>query len=125
MNDAPPGHIALDGKTLRGSRREEGLEGDAKGLHVLSAYATALSAVVGDLVVEPDANEITAAVALLKDLPLSGAVITGDAIFAQRQVCRHIHDGGGDYLFTVKANQPALLRDIEAAPGSPSGEAKK
>lgn len=112
VDEAQPGHIALDGKTLRGSRRE-----GAKGQHVLSAYVTALSAVVGDLVVEPDANEITAAVALLKELPLKGAVITGDAIFAQRQICRHIREGGGHYLFTVKANQPALQRDIEAAFG--------
>ena len=120
VGDEPPGHIALDGKTLRGSRREEGLEGGAKGLHVLSAYATALSAVIGDLVVEPDANEITAAVALLKDLPLEGAVITGDAIFAQREICRRVHDGGGHYLFTVKTNQPALHRDVVAAFGDDS-----
>lgn len=115
VDDGQPGHIALDGKTLRGSRRE-----GAKGLHVLSAYATALSAVVGDLIVEPDANEITAAIALLKELPLKGAVITGDAIFAQREISRHIREGGGHFLFTVKANQPALRRDIEAAFGDDS-----
>ena len=54
LGDASPGHLALDGKTLRGSRRL-----DDKALHVLSAFATGLSAVVGDLVVEPDQNEIT------------------------------------------------------------------
>jgi predicted transposase YbfD/YdcC len=63
-----PGHIAIDGKTLRGSRRL-----DAKALHVVSAFATQLSAVVGDLAVAPDENEITAALALLKELPLEGA----------------------------------------------------
>ena len=46
--EAAPGHIAIDGKTLKGSRRL-----DAKALHVLSAFATKLSAVVGDIVVEP------------------------------------------------------------------------
>jgi hypothetical protein len=85
LGDAAPGHIAIDGKTLKGSRRH-----DAKPLHVLSAFATGLSAVVGDLVVEPDQNEITAALTLLKSLPLDGAIITGDAIFCQRQICRHI-----------------------------------
>jgi hypothetical protein len=42
---APPaaGHIAIDGKTLKGSRRL-----DAKALHVLSAFATGVSAVIGD-----------------------------------------------------------------------------
>jgi len=40
---------------------------------VLSAFATELGAVVGDLVVEPDQNEIVAAMALLKELPPDGA----------------------------------------------------
>ena len=65
-------HIAIDGKTLKGSRRL-----DAKGVHVLSAFATDLSAVIGDLTVLPDQNEITAALVLLKGLPLDGAIITG------------------------------------------------
>jgi hypothetical protein len=103
LGDAAPGHIAIDGKTLKGSRRH-----DAKPLHVLSAFATGLSAVVGDLVVEPDQNEITAALTLLKSLPLDGAIITGDAIFCQRQICRHIRDSRGHYLFAVKKNQPEL-----------------
>ena len=103
LGDAEPGHMAIDGKTLRGSRRL-----DAKALHVLSAFSTGLSAVVGDLVVEPDQNEITAALVLLKSLPLEGAIITGDAIFCQRQICQQIRDGNGHYLFSVKKNQPEL-----------------
>ncbi|MGH6852495.1 MAG: transposase family protein [Methylocella sp.] len=70
--------LRMRGKTLRGSRRL-----DDRPLHVLSAFATALSAVIGDLAVAQEANEITAAMALLKGLPLDGAIITGDAIFAQ------------------------------------------
>ena len=102
-----PGHIAIDGKTLKGSRRL-----DAKALHVVSAFATELSAVVGDLVVAPDQNEITAALALLKDLKLKGTIITGDAIFCQREICRTITDAKGDYLFVVKDNQPELKAAI-------------
>ena len=67
---------------------------------------------VGDLVVEPDQNEITAALVLLKSLPLEGAIITGDAIFCQREICRTINDGDGDYLFSVKDNQPELKAAI-------------
>ncbi len=51
---------------------------------MLSAFSIKLGAVVGDLVVAPDQNEITAAVELLKGLPLDGAIVTGDAIFTQR-----------------------------------------
>lgn len=103
LGDAEPGHIAIDGKTLKGSRRH-----DAKALHVLSAFATELCAVIGDLVVAPDQNEITAALTLLKELPLEGAIVTGDAIFCQREICRHIRDAEGHYLFSVKRNQPQL-----------------
>jgi hypothetical protein len=111
-------HLAMDGKTLKGSRRL-----DAKAVHVLSAFAAELGAVIGDLTVEPDQNEITAAVALLKGLPLAGRIVTGDAIFAQREICRHIRDSDGHYLFTVKGNQPELQRGIATAFGdcSPLG----
>ena len=40
--------------------------------------------------------------------PQDGAIITGDAIFCQRQICRHIRDSRGHYLFAVKKNQPEL-----------------
>ncbi|MGQ0674061.1 MAG: ISAs1 family transposase [Hyphomicrobium sp.] len=113
---AGPGHIAIDGKTLKGSRRL-----DDKAIHVLSAFSTGLGAVVGDLaVVAPDQNEITAAMVLLKGLPLEGAVVTGDAIFTQREICRHIRDARGHYLFVVKDNQPALKAGIAEAFGDHS-----
>ena len=71
----------------------------------------------------PSDNEITAALELLKTLPLQGVTVTGDAIFTQKAICQVIIDGGGDYFFTVKGNQPALKSDIEQAfrPLSPLG----
>jgi hypothetical protein len=110
---AAPGHIAIDGKTLKGTRRL-----DAKALHVLSAFATSLSAVIGDIVVEPGQNEITAALAFLKELPLEGAIITGDAMFCQREICQVIDDGKGDYVFVVKDNQPQLKAAIAESFGA-------
>lgn len=110
--DGEAKHLALDGKTLKGSRRL-----DAKAVHVLSAFATELSAVIGDLTVEPDQNEITAAMVLLKGLPLADVIVTGDAIFTQREICRHIRDRNGHYLFVVKNNQPELKRNIAEAFG--------
>ena len=111
--DTVAGHIALDGKTLRGTRRL-----DAKALHVLSAFATSVSAVIGDVVVDPSQNEFTAALAFLKELPLEGAVITGDAMFCQREICQPIDDGKGDYLFVVKDNQPQLKASIAESFGA-------
>ena len=83
----------------------------------MAAFASRLEAVIGQLRVAPGSNEITAALALLKSLPLAGAVVTGDAAFCQRAICQSIRDQGGDYLFTVKANQPRLMADIAVAFG--------
>jgi hypothetical protein len=72
---------------------------------------------IGQLLVAPGANEITAALALLKSLPLAGTIVTGDAEFCQRAICQSIRDRGGDYLVTIKANQPRLMADIAIAFG--------
>ena len=115
---AVSGHVAIDGKRLRGSATAR-----ASGTHLLAAFSASLQGVIGQLRVLPEANEITAALELLKTLPLKGVTITGDAIFTQRAICQTIIDGGGDYFFTVKGNQPALKADIEQAfrPFSPLG----
>ena len=108
----PAGHVAIDGKRLRGSTTMQ-----LPGVHLLAAFSRSLQGVIGQLRVAPDANEITAALQLLRTLPLAGVVITGDAMFTQKQICRVITDGGGDYFFTVKDNQPALKADIALAFG--------
>jgi hypothetical protein len=63
------GHIALDGKVMRGSR-----DGDLPGVHLLAAYAPQASAVIAQLTVAASTNEHTAALRLLGVLPLAGAV---------------------------------------------------
>jgi hypothetical protein len=112
------GHVAIDGKRLRGSATAQ-----SAGTHLLAAFSISLQGVIGQLRVPPDSNEITAALALLKSLPLNGVLITGDAIFTQTEICKVIIDGGGDYFFTVKGNQPSLKADIAEAfrPFSPLG----
>ena len=112
------GHVAIDGKRLRGNATAH-----APGTHLLAAFSAGLQGAIGQLRVAPEANEITAALELLKTLPLKGVTITGDATFTQRAICQTIIDGGGDYFFTVKGNQPALKSDIEQAfrPFSPLG----
>jgi hypothetical protein len=113
--EQPAGHVAIDGKRLRGSATAQ-----ASGIHLLAALSATLQGVIGQLRVAPEANEITAALQLLKTLPLDGVVITGDAMFTQREICRVIIGGGGDYFFTVKDNQPGLKADIALAFGPDS-----
>src|SRR3954464_9776321 len=104
------GHVAIDGKRLRGSA-----VGDVPGVHLLAAFSERLQGVIGQLRVAPEANEITAALTLLKTLPIEGAMISGDAIFAQTDLCRLIIERGGDYFFTVKSNQPTMEADFALA----------
>lgn len=103
-------HTALDGKTLRGSR-----SGDYPGVQLIAAYAVEVKGVLKQMKVEPGMNELSAALKLLKGVPLDGAIVSGDAICANKRLCREIVEGGGDCAFTVKDNQPELLADVKAA----------
>ena len=58
-------------------------------------------------------NEIPVAPQVLKMLDLQGKIVTGDALLAQRALSQVIIDAGGDYVWTVKDNQPQLRHDIE------------
>ena len=112
------GHVALDGKRLRGSQHET-----SPGVHMLHAFSTTLQASVGSLVVPPDSAEMIEVIELLKQLPLDGAVVTGDAAFTFRPIIEAIRERGGDYFLFVKANQPELEGEIARAFGDvpPSG----
>jgi hypothetical protein len=101
--------IALDGKTLRGSARK-----GIPGVHLRAAYAPQVTAVLGQLRVDAKTNEHKAALELLGILPLEGKVVTGDAMFCQKDVCAKVLECGGDYVFTVKDNQPQLHFNIAA-----------
>lgn len=113
------GHVAIDGKRLRGSQHET-----SPGVHMLHAFSTKLQAAVGSLVVPPDSGECIEAVELIKSLPLKGAVVTGDAAFTTRPIVEAIRERGGSYFLFVKANQPELRSELERAFGdvSPCGD---
>jgi len=57
-------------------------------------------------------NEITAAHRLLAALDLRDCVVTGNAIFTQRELCQQIVLSGYKYVFLVKDNQPKLRQAI-------------
>jgi hypothetical protein len=107
-------HLAIDGKTARGSR-----DGETPGVHLVSAYAPDVRAVLAQLRVDARTNEHKAALELLGVLPLKGKVVSGDAMFTHRDVCAAVVAGGGDYVLPVKENQPTLGKDIAAAFAGP------
>ena len=77
---APGSHLALDGKTLRGSQQE-----GVPLVHLLSVFVTNIQGVLGQVKMAEGENEITSALRLLEKLPIEGCVITGDAIFTQKK----------------------------------------
>ena len=106
--EMPEVAIALDGKTLRGSKQQ-----GAPGTHLLSALAHRVGVTLAQCAVDDKTNEITAVESLLCQLVLEGRIVTMDALLTQRHVAQTIMDKGGDYVMIVKDNQPQLRADIE------------
>jgi predicted transposase YbfD/YdcC len=100
--------IAIDGKTLCGSARS-----GRKALHLVSAWATANSLSLGQIAVAEKSNEIPAIPKLLELLDVHGALVTIDAMGCQKEIAAKIVAAGGDYVLTVKDNQPTLLAHMQ------------
>lgn len=101
---------SIDGKLLCGSSKQKAAQP-----HLLASLSHKLGLVLGQIAVSEKCNEITASNDLIEMLVLKGVVITGDAMFTQREIAKKIISKGGDYLISVKANQPSLLEDIKQA----------
>jgi hypothetical protein len=110
--------LALDGKTARGSF--DALE---KAVHLLALVAHESGLALAQTTVpqggQDKTNEHKTALRLLRGVVLEGRLITGDAIFCQRDLSRQVIAARGHYLWFVQENQPTLLADIRAAFAAP------
>jgi predicted transposase YbfD/YdcC len=125
---APAGRwrvLAVDGKTLRGSRRIASVDETAEepGRHLLAVIDQQTRVVLGQVAVTGSTadkgSEIYAFAPLidtLTGLDLSTAVITADALHTQRGHVEHLHRRGAHWVLTVKGNQPRLRRQLAALP---------
>ena len=89
---------SIDGKVVRGSK-----PADRAALRVVGFAAHTLQGVLRQHPVEAG-DEVTAAVQLLRHVPLQGQVVTMDAGLLQRDVVQVILDGGGEYVGVLKGN---------------------
>jgi DDE_Tnp_1-associated/Transposase DDE domain len=118
--------IAVDGKTLRGSAAratptQVATASTGGGRVALVAALDQVSGILlSEVPVAETGGEVAAARTLLADLHarglLTGAVVTGDAAYTQREHAEQLFQAGAHYLFTVKANQPTLLARCKALP---------
>lgn len=102
--------VAVDGKSLRGAKQEDG-----RAVHLFAALIHKEAVVIAQREVDHKTNEITELRPLLEDLDLAGAVVTADALHTQRDHAKFlVEEKKADYVFTVKGNQPGTLAKVEA-----------
>ncbi len=106
----PGAIVAIDGKNLRHSYDKNH---NQKAITMVSAWAQEQGLVLGQRKVDSKSNEITAIPKLLKVLYLKGAIVTIDAIGAQKEIISTIVDKEADYLITLKKNQSGLYNRVE------------
>jgi len=94
--------IAIDGKTLSGLP-----------CHLLSAFAHYVKGVLFEIGTDTKGKELVLAPKLLDQIPVSGHIITADALHTQRTFCQQITQKQGGYCLTVKGNQQKLEEDIK------------
>jgi predicted transposase YbfD/YdcC len=109
-DDGPRRLIAIDGTTCR--RSHDAAHGLGP-LHLVSAWATEEGIALGQVATEEKSNEITAIPLLLEQIDLTDALITIDAMGCQKEIARDVVDGGGDFVISLKDNQPTLREAIE------------
>ena len=86
-------HVAMDGKTLRGTLGHES-EGQPS-VHLLSLYECQSGIVLTQRAVRSKENEISAAAALVHPALVKGRIISTDAMHTQKQWCASVHGYGG------------------------------
>lgn len=101
--------VAIDGKTLRGSYDNE-LGKSA--IHIVNAWISTNSLILGQLKTDTKSNEITAIPELLDMLFLKNCIITIDAMGCQKDIAKKIIDKKADYVLALKGNHPNLHEDV-------------
>jgi predicted transposase YbfD/YdcC len=99
--------IAIDGKTARRS-----FDGDGYPMHLVSAFASELGVILGQLKTEEKSNEITAIPELLSLLDITGAIVTMDAMGCQSKIVEKIIEKKANYLIGLKGNQGSLNDEV-------------
>jgi Domain of unknown function (DUF4338)/DDE_Tnp_1-associated len=122
--------LALDGKTLKGSWEE--VDTAAGKVRLFSALTHAEGVVLGQRKIPKNTGEQAQMIPLLDQVAgakpdtqasgdLSGVVVTADALHVHRNNVEQILERNGEYVLTVKRNQPTLHNTIKALFADPNG----
>jgi hypothetical protein len=122
--------LALDGKTLKGAWEE--IDTGAGKVRLFSALTHAEGVVVGQRAIAEHTGEQAQMIPLLDQIAsakpasqtpgdLSGVVVTADALHVHQRNVEQILERNGEYVLTVKRNQPTLHNTIKALFTDPNG----
>ena len=101
--------LAVDGKTARRSHdRAKGLGA----LHAVSVWASEYGLSLGQVACAEKSNEITAIPELLRLVDIRGAIITIDAMGAQKTIAAQVVENEADYVLSLKGNQGAVHQAV-------------
>jgi hypothetical protein len=103
-------HTAVDGKTMRGTRKHE--RANQPPVHLLSFYECEAGIVVDHFSVEKKKNEYSTCIAILHPSLVKGRILTVDAGIGYRGWCATVHALGGYYEIPIKNNHPAVRREL-------------
>jgi predicted transposase YbfD/YdcC len=103
-------HVALDGKTLRGTLGHEAA--DERKMHQLALYETQTGLVLIEQVVGDKENELSIVSQFLTPVWVKGRIISADALHTQLTFCSEVTHGGGYFLLVAKGNQSTLRDDL-------------
>ncbi len=98
--------IAIDGKRLNGASRKQKV-------HLVSAWDSTRSLLLGQVKTKEKSNEITAIPELLDSIDIHNATITIDAAGCQTNIVEKIRTCEGNYVIALKGNQGTLLAEAE------------
>ena len=111
--------LAVDGKTLRGSRHVGDDEIEVAGRHLLAVIDQHTRVVLGQISVDTaeqgksgEVNHFTPLLDSLTGVDLAGVVITADTLHTQRGHVADLHARGAHWVLVVKGNQPRLRRQL-------------
>ena len=101
--------IAIDGKTCRGSSDKSI---DKPAIHMVGAWASENSLILGQVKTAEKSNEITAIPELLDLISVKNNIVTIDAMGTQKDIAKKIIEKKGDYILALKGNQSSLQTDV-------------
>jgi predicted transposase YbfD/YdcC len=96
----------LDGKVICSIKSGE----TDKQLHLLALQESEVNLTVAQTALQAGENEISAGKRLLAKVDLTDKIVSGDAIFAQKELSKTVVENGGEYLWKLRANQGKIYQ---------------